>query len=264
MVDDPMPPTPGSAVAAWHGLTVHAAGEAAVVSDGASVMHLWLKEAQGEAQLAPTFVHEPRLRRQRFWALGLMKLLRSQGLFALHAAGVSTPCGTNVLLIGASGAGKSTLAFGVVPHGWGYLSDDAVLLRARPDRVEAVTLRRTFLVSVADGKRPVDVQSTHPGQHLGPVSPSLLFFPRIVSREDSTTRRLSVAEAVARLLSHSGPELFDRDTMGLHLRALAELARQAPAYELSAGRDLYDRPDRLLKIIADCDGTTQWPVSSLS
>ena len=104
-------------------------GDEFYLTDGASLLHLQPMQGQGTAQLAPTFCAQPRVVQRNFWAFGLLKLLRPLGLYSLHAAGVVTADGLGVLIIGASGSGKSTLALGLIRQGWGYLSDDAVLLR---------------------------------------------------------------------------------------------------------------------------------------
>src|SRR5215207_6256123 len=67
-----------------------------------------------------------------------MVALRRCGLFELHAAGVVEPeSGGGYLVVGPSGSGKSTLATQLASVGWGYLSDDALLLRGGDESVEA-------------------------------------------------------------------------------------------------------------------------------
>lgn len=96
---------------------------------------------RGDALLAPAFFHQPPLLRHQFWAFGVLKLLRALGLYGLHAAGLVARIGCGLLLVGDSGYGKSTLTIGLVRQGWGYLSDDAVLLRRVSEEIEAVALR---------------------------------------------------------------------------------------------------------------------------
>jgi hypothetical protein len=48
----------------------------------------------------------------------------------IHAAGLASPDGA-LLLAGKGGSGKTTLAAALTADGWEYLSDDAVLLKAR-------------------------------------------------------------------------------------------------------------------------------------
>ena len=59
------------------------------------------------------------------------------------------PRGDDLLIVGPSGCGKSTLTIGLIRVGGKFLSDDAILLRAAPDAIEALTFRRPFSVDVA-------------------------------------------------------------------------------------------------------------------
>jgi hypothetical protein len=234
----------------WEGLTTYEQGGRAYVSDGSSTLHLHPAGRRGDAFVAPAFADQPRDRRQRFWAYGLLKLLRACGAYGLHAAGVTTAAGDTMLLVGPSGSGKSTLTMGLVEHGCGYLSDDSVLLRHRDHQVEALALRKAFGICFGDRKRRVDVQVDYPAQHVALAPPRLLVFPRIVAAARSRLRRLSAPDAFGRLLKHGGPELYDRPTMTSHLDTLAALVRQAPAYALDAGSDLHARPALLLNHLA--------------
>jgi hypothetical protein len=62
--------------------------------------------------------------------LGLLALRRLSFFIGIHAAGLASPDGA-LLLAGEGGSGKTTLAAALVADGWDYLSDDAVLLKAR-------------------------------------------------------------------------------------------------------------------------------------
>jgi len=241
------------------GLTLYQCGDDTCVGDGSSLLRLCSRTGTGEAWLTSAFLQQPRLRRQRFWGYGLTKLLRARGAYALHAAGVRTPQGQTMLLIGPSGSGKSTLALGLVRHGWGYLSDDAVLLRRRGSRVDAIGFRRAFSVCRTQRKYRMDVRAAYPQQHIETASPELLVFPSVARRPRSGMRRVTATDALGRLLRQGGPELYDRSTMGDHLALLASLLQQAPAYTLRAGGDLYTRPALLLRVIRHADGACHGP-----
>ena len=64
------------------------------VSEGSSVLHIEERHGRGEAHLAPAFSQQPLLLQHRFWAFGILKLLRGRGLYGLHAAAMSRPRGS--------------------------------------------------------------------------------------------------------------------------------------------------------------------------
>jgi hypothetical protein len=256
-------------------------GDDFYLTEGTSLLHLQPGEGQGIAQLIPAFVQQPQLLRQQFWAVGLLKLLRPLGLYGLHAAGMVSHPNCSLLLVGGSGSGKSTLTIGLVQQGWGYLSDDALLLRQQPEGVEALAFRQPFSIDAAVSaaytglplgeagehpsgkrKRRVDIQAVYAGQYRSRCRPGVLLFPRIVAHPHSTLRPLDRLSALMFLLAQSGPHLFDRHTMASHLETLKELVQQTVRYELRAGRDLYQQPRRLVRLLADAEGEAPWPVSS--
>jgi hypothetical protein len=258
-------------------------GDEFCLTDGASVLRLATLEGRGEAWLAPSFFSKPFLLRQSFWVFALLKLLRPSGIYGLHAAGLVAEDGTGVLAVGESGSGKSTLAIALVRAGWRYLSDDAVLLRSRPARVEALALRRHFYVVSAETgdysdlplgeERPdscgghrtrVGIEGAYPTQRSGECTPRVLLFPRVTRRGQSVLRPLDPSDALGRLIGQSSPQLFDRETMPAHLATLNRLVQQAAAYELAAGIDLRDDPDVLSRLLAAVEGERLCLASSSS
>jgi hypothetical protein len=189
-----------------------------------------------------------------------MVALRRSGLFELHAAGVVEPeTGGGFLVVGPSGSGKSTLATQLATLGWRYLSDDALLLRASTDAVEACALRREFAVTeqtVAAGvlegfeellreptafdplKRRFKPHAVFPEGFAESCVPRALFFPVITDEPLSRARRLTQAETMRGLLRMCPWACYDRPAAAAHLGLLARLARQAAGFELRAGRDL--------------------------
>lgn len=252
------------------------------LTEGTSLLHLRALKGEGEATLTPLFFQQPPLLQQRFWGFGLLKLLRPLGLYGLHAAGVVSPTGVGMLMVGESGCGKSTLAIQLIRQGWGYLSDDAVLLRLQPAGVEALAFRKPFSINIdkateysdlplggAEGphtsgkkKQRVEIQEAYPEQYVPQCVPRMMVFPRIVPEPQSTLYPISRVLALGRLLSQSGPQLFDKGAMPHHLELLNRLVHQSQTFELRAGLDLCREPgtfDRLMSQakenvhVPDCD-----------
>jgi hypothetical protein len=254
--------------------------EEVYLTDGASLVHLQPMRGRGEAWLAPSFMNQPRLLQRHLWAFSLLTLLRPLGLYSLHAAGLVSRSGEGLLLIGRPGSGKSTLTLGLVLQGWGYLSDDAVLLHRRVEGVEALACRQPFYVDThaavastalllgemvpdtAGGwKRRVHIREVYPGQSVARCLPRVLLFTSIIPRPDSRIRPVDPHRALRHLLAESGPQLFDRRTMPRHLDVLARLVRQTATYELHAGLNLYHHPARLAELLAETTGEARWHAS---
>jgi hypothetical protein len=266
-----------------NGLRAIAVGNGAYLSDGASLFHVDVQRACATAQLASSFETRSAQHRQRFWAFGLLKLLRRHGLFGLHAAAVATPQGQNVIFVGPSGCGKTTMAIALIRRGGRYLSDDAILLRARSGSIDALALRKPFSIEVANTgsyrdllpnpvrtdpgvrrKQRADAYANYSSQHVPRFRPDVIVFPSVVARARSSLSPVSRPAALAGLLTQSGPELFDQPTMPSHLTVLTQLLRQATPYALAAGRDLHRHPEAILDLLQHAQGGTAWPGSSSS
>ena len=238
------------------------------VSDGSSTLHIRADQSQAEAYLDDSFHRKPRGLQWQFWSFGILTLLRPLGYFSLHAAAIVLPGGPGTLIIGPSGSGKSTLAIGLIAAGGGYLSDDAVLLCQRGQGVHALTLRTQFYVdgsaassypNVRLGQETIDaaggvrrqfhIDEQYADRRVAELRPGLLLFPTIVDAQRSTIAKLDPPSALQRLLSASGPQLFDRASMARQLALLGCLVRQADAFRLDAGRDLHRRPAAVLDLI---------------
>jgi hypothetical protein len=248
------------------GFSIFENGDEFFLTDGPSTFILQPTLGRGTAYLSPVFADKPLLLQRKFWSFGLLKLLRWRGFFSLHAAGLVTPEGRGVLVIGPPGSGKSTLVLGLVRTGWKYLTDDAVLLRSCSNGVAALGLRRDIFIDadeaprysnlslgeeVADGagrmRRPVNLE-INCGQRVSECRPDLLLFTHIVPKEESSLTPLDQVKAMKHLLEASGPQLLDRHTMGTHLEVLRELLTQTKSFELGAGLDLYRNPETLRQL----------------
>lgn len=209
---------------------------------------------------------EPLPVRKDLLTYALMLLLRRRGLLGLHASGVQR-AGDGWLFVGNRGCGKSTQTYNLVRQGWGYLGDDALLLRAEGDRVEALALRRDLMLdptpahaypelardgppsSATSGKRRLRIGEMRPARMVDRCSPRFLIFPEIVSTAESTLVPLSRTEALMRLVAQSAVFTLDREMGARHLEVLSHLARQTLAVRLRAGRDLRECPERIAAVL---------------
>lgn len=253
-------------------------------SDGSSVFHILTESRRAHVYLAPSFYDEPFMRQWNFWSFGWLKLLRPLGFFCLHAAGIVASDGQGILVTGASGSGKSTLTLGLIRHGWQYLSDDAILLHATSGQLCAMELRKHLYIDSADSCRNSDLplgreradrlerprrrvrleETPFARQQVSRCVPRVILCSRIVPDSHSTLVPMNHSAVLKCLLEGSAPEIFDRRTMGRHLETLNALLRQCRSYELRAGRDLYEDPRILTRLLGDSekDQEAAWPALS--
>ena len=224
--------------------------------------------SRADAYLDESFHQKPHSVQWQFWTYCVLKLLRPAGYFSLHTAALVSPEGRGMLVAGPSGVGKSTIAIALVRAGWGYLSDDAVLLRRDGTTVTALPLRKQFYVdadaastyadmrlgavapdATGDMRREVHLDDCYGHLRAAQAMPVVLVFPTIVDTEHSAAVPLDEATALYRLLAASGPQLFDRAHMNTHLATLRAVVRQSASYRVDAGRDLSRHPARVLELI---------------
>lgn len=234
-----------------------------VLGDQPARVEVWIGESRASRERAA-------LARLVFNAS--MTAMRRCGLFELHASGLVEPdAGGGLLFVGPSGSGKSTFATQLAGAGWQYLSDDALLVSRGEEGVEARALRRVFAVSaptVAAGvlagyedlltepvsfdplKRRFEPQAIFPGSFSDVCVPHTIFFPFITGERASESRRLTRAEAMARLIRICPWACYDKPAARAHLDVLTRLTQQTRAFELLAGTDLLGDPNEVARFIS--------------
>lgn len=179
---------------------------------------------------------------ERDTSIALQGLRRD--LYFLHAASLATERGA-VLFVGASGAGKSTLAWGLVHHGFQYLSDELAPVDLR--EVQVLPYPRALCLKAPPPgpyALPAGALETSRGFHV-PVSDlgegcqralgiRALFFLESGSAKGRTPalRPIGAGEATTRLLANAlNPLAHPSDG----LDAALAIARCAPRFGLRAG-----------------------------
>lgn len=196
---------------------------------------------------------------------------RRVGLYELHAAGLVDPASRKgVLFIGPSGSAKSTLAVQLANAGWGYLSDDSLLLCQQDEKPRVHALRRAFSITkqtaaaggmtrfAAVPSRPVpfdpskqmfDPHDVIPEAFVASVTPSLIIFPKVAAQSMSSVRPLGQPEVMSTLICLCPWASFDRVAARGHLDALSTLVRNCTAYCLEVGADLFGDAEATAKFI---------------
>jgi hypothetical protein len=188
--------------------------------------------------------------------------MRRIGLFELHAAGVVEPTkGVGALIIGNSNCGKSALTIRLAHDGWGYLSDDMLLLDENRGKIVARGVRRIFTISphIVEGwklprlkdalggpipsdpdKRHLDPGIVFPNSFVESTVPKVLLFPSITGDSRTRLERLSQGRAMMNLVTACAWARYDKTVAREYLQVLANLARQSVSWALYAGHDMLE------------------------
>ena len=183
--------------------------------------------------------------------------LRRFGMFELHGAGVVEPKSeAGALVIGPSGSGKSTLTLQLASAGWGYLSDDELLLSLNDEVVEARGFRSFFALASSGASEPktglktcFEPTNVFPGPRITHVAPRFLLFTALSNGEKTRVSKLDQAETMMRLIHACPWASYDTAVAHANLELLSRLARQAKGFDLAAGKDLLE-PEAASRIIS--------------
>ncbi len=245
------------------------AGDFVYITDGSSMFQLLPNEGTGLATIHCSFKEKTLLSKYNLFLISLIHLLSPRGIYDLHAAALVSGdlC---YLLLGDSCSGKSSATLSLVDQGWHYISDDALLLKSVTDGVEVLTFRKKFFIDPqlvhhypeitpylegstnGDGSKLfLDVDSAYPGRFCPKGIPKILIFTSIVSQPKSMLMPIDQTRALIKLTTQSSSIFFNRQSAKDHFDVLKQLVCQTESYQLLAGRDLYEEPEKISGILSD-------------
>ena len=250
-----------------NGISIFETNSSVIITDNDSTFSIAPWSGRGAVSLHPSSKQKTPGAKYNFLLLGLTYLFSYQGLFDLHGAALSDG-GAGYVFLGESGSGKSSLALNLVHQGWRYASDDSLLLKSNGKGVEVLSFRKFFYIdpavasrypeldrliskksNPAGSKRFLDLEKAYPNQFLPSIVPKVLIFCKIIPEQKSSLKLYSKGQAFADLLKQSISIFFNRHTVTSHSKILKNLIDQCACYQLLAGRDLFDEPDKIIKIL---------------
>jgi len=196
--------------------------------------------------------------------LCLFELLKRQGLYNIHAAGLSSN-GQGLLFTGTTGSGKSTLTLALLRAGFEWLGDDTLYLSqegarvralAFPDEIDVTDQTIGFFPELADlppgrkthrNKQPLAAERIYPTGWVESCSPRVLIFPTVANTPTSVLQPFDPEQALFELASNI--MFTEPHASQSHLDALAALVRQCDCYRLETGRDFDTLPERLRELL---------------
>ncbi len=186
-------------------------------------------------------------------------LLASVGRVLVHAGAVCRPDGGVLLLAGDTHSGKSstTLTLARAPR-WAWLSDDQVVLAARPDDavdvfgwVRTPHLDEGYASGLITGRRrEADAEFIATLSWVASGRLAGLVLPIIRADAPSGTRPAAAIDAMEALIRQGAWIMSERESARMALRVL-RIAAAAPARRLDLGRDTFSAPERLAALLRD-------------
>lgn len=213
--------------------------------------------------------------------MAMFGALARQGFAVLHAAAFEVG-GRGVLVLGDSGTGKSTLAALALLLGGRIVSDDSVLVGARPGGGVLVAALRADVVLREAGERLLPAKlrphlamgrfdgiprrflprGAVPQVFIDHCTPEMILLPRVDRRRrSSAVRRVSAAEGLAALMAATSPLFLAPELprfRALLLPSLVALASQAAVYRVALGQDMVSSTDEGLNALLT-EGPAPWP-----
>lgn len=195
----------------------------------------------------------------------LAPLLRHRGYFLIHAF-AAVYDGRAILITGPSGSGKTTTGLRLVTAGWGFLSNDIVLLKRQDGVVYAFPMpghinvrpgsipllpwlnppdQAGWQLGEGEVRRPLKKEITHWAK---PSPIAAIYFPKIEDCSQNLAHPLPQGICLAHLMEQSA-DRWDIVTLPNHINVLQQLSRQAPGYTLQLSRDLSQLPELLAGIL---------------
>ncbi|HET7229623.1 MAG TPA: hypothetical protein VFJ16_06445 [Longimicrobium sp.] len=257
--EPPHAPPPGapamemSGVGGW----VTGDGETVVFADAAGAIGVTVDLAARRAEVCVRTDRDPPETVQVVSTLTMVSALLLTRLrrALVHAGAVLPPGGGAWLLAGGSFSGKTSTCVTLIRGGWGWLSDDHVVL-GRMDgeiRVEGWPRRFNLDHGYASGasrgvRSRVDPEAFGPGAWQSTAPLAGLLFPRVEAGAPTALVPLHPAGALA-LLVRNAPWLLADARGAAPVLSLFQRAARLPAYELRLGADSYCNADRLQMVL---------------
>ncbi len=248
-------------------ISIFETNSSVIITDDDSTFNIEPWSVRGAVSIHPSFKKKTLASKYNFLLLGLTYLFSYQGLFDLHGAAIADR-GIGYVFLGEASSGKSSMALNLVHQGWHYASDDSLLLKSNGKAVEVLSFRKIFYIdpavaskypeldtlvskksNAAGSKSFLDLEKAYPNQFQPSIVPKVLIFSKITPDQKSSIQLYSKGQALADLFKQSISIFFNRQAVTQHTQILKNLIDQCDCYRLLAGRDLYDEPDKILKIL---------------
>ncbi|HWQ34726.1 MAG TPA: hypothetical protein VNQ79_17885 [Blastocatellia bacterium] len=194
--------------------------------------------------------------------IAVLLLLRTRGIYHLHAAAALSPENELFVICGEPKAGKTTLATALGLAGWNPIADDALLIYEAESGAELSAFRRSFHLSndILERWPKLNEMLRHQRTPLRTWASGLEFFdtvrlaetacnridcillPQLSNAERTRTEPVSLSEALLRLAQQSMFFQLWPEQTKQQMKLLTVLAGKAVCLRFLAGRDILADP----------------------
>lgn len=204
-----------------------------------------------------------------FFSISLILFLKFKGFFALHSALLSKE-NVGILLAGNSGSGKTTLVIKLAGIDFKYICDDICLVyKMNSKRVGAFAMSKViFPVPIkknynfcsspslkSNFKEYKRLSSISIGAYTKNYFPKFLIFLQIIPSKITKIIPISKNEAMIKLIKLS--QFMCSEEKGMvaeHTQLLKDLSKQCQCFNLLAGEDIKESPEKAKNILRDLIG----------
>ena len=206
--------------------------------------------------------------RQLFLVL-LQEIMKSRGLFPLHAGGVSRN-NRGILFVAPAGFGKTSLTLSMLRRGYEFLSDDSVFIRMNsvntpevisfPEEVKVLEDSLAFFdelhflrsSSIREGsdKYTFRIDTLYPGCIRTRVEPGLIAF--LEKGERCVTEEISKKIALQKVFAQMSLPRANSAVLRDYFNVMQLLVKTTPCMSLVLGRNPHEAPELLERHGARC------------
>jgi hypothetical protein len=223
--------------------------------------------------VTPEALDYPHILANTYTLFALLLLLRTRGLYHLHAAALVSPRDELWLICGAQRAGKTTLTTALSLAGWRPISDDSLLVSAAGVEVRLQALKKYFhignellhrwplLAGVTRHHQYLDRTCIGGLEYFGArqlADASFnrvdhLVLPQIVNEPASRLVPLARSAALLKLAEQSLYFQLWPEHTAQQWRLLRELASPAACHSLLAGADILQDPASAMRALYEAE-----------
>jgi hypothetical protein len=247
------------------------AGERFYFDLGVAAFRVEPQASRATGLVSPPALDHPHILANTYTLFALLLLLRTRGLYHLHAAALVSPDDRLWLICGAPRSGKTTLTAALGIAGWRPVSDDSLLITSAAGSARLVALKKYFhlgdellerwpeLDGIERHHQYLDRTCAGGLEFFGSVDLAdtrfgkidAVVLPEITNEEQSRLDPIPPSAALLRLAEQSMFFQLWRDHTRNQWELIGGLTGEASCYRLLAGTDILNDPHCAARLLQE-------------